>query len=139
MNPIIEQVCQRRCVPPEKFFGAEKAVPVVAARRDAIERLNKAGLGPLKIAAETKLHVQTVYYWLRPARRDRIRKQSDLTFRIRRLGGRKQTKEQRQEILTAYLEDPAKGTALACSRGLSPLYAYKLANALGLLPKKGER
>lgn len=139
MNEIIAQVCQRRCVRPEQFFGTEKASQVVAARCDAINRLKKSGLGPEKIARETKLHVQTVYYWLRPVRRARVRKQSETTFRIRRLGGRKQTKQQREEILTAYLADPTKGTALACSRGLSPLYAYKLAHALGMIPRKDER
>lgn len=139
MNPVIEQVCQRRCIQPEQFFGDEKAVEVVAARREAIARLRKAGLGPKKIAEETSLHVQTVYYWLRPERRRRVRRQSETTFRLKQIGGRRQTAEQRQEIITAYLADPAKGTALACSRGLSPLYAYKLVNALGLLPRKGER
>jgi hypothetical protein len=139
MNPIIAQVCQRRSVRPEQFFGAEKASHVVAARCDAIQRLKRAGLGPKKIAKETRMHVQTVYYWLRPARRERIRKQSETTFRIKQLGGKRQTKEQRREILEAYLEDPCKGTALACSRGLSPLYAYKLALALGAIPRKGEQ
>jgi hypothetical protein len=139
MNPIIAQICQRRSVRPEQFFGTEKASHVVAARCDAIKRLKRAGFGPKKIAKETKLHVQTVYYWLRPVRRARIRKQSDITFRLKQLGGRRQTKEQRQEILDAYLEDPCKGAALACSRGLSPLYAYKLALALGMLPRKGEQ
>jgi hypothetical protein len=139
MNPIIAQVCQRRSVRPEQFFGIEKASHVVAARCDAIQRLKRAGLGPQKIANETKLHVQTVYYWLRPVRRARIRKQSDITFRLKAIGGKRQTKQQRQEILEAYLEDPCKGTALACGRGLSPLYAYKLALALGVLPRKDEK
>lgn len=139
MNEIIAQVCQRRCIRPEQFFGTEKASQVVAARCDAIQRLKNAGLGPEKIARETKLHVQTVYYWLRPSRRERVRKQSAMTFRLRRVGGRRQTAQQRQEILDAYLQDPAKGTALACSRGLSPLYAYKLANALGLVARRDEK
>ncbi len=139
MNPIIELVCQRRSVRPEQFFGVEKASHVVAARCDAIQRLQRAGLGPQKIAKETKLHVQTVYYWLRPVRRERVRKQSETTFRIRQLGGKRQTKQQRQEILDAYLKDPCQGTAMACSRGLSPLYAYKLALALGMMPRKGEQ
>ncbi len=142
MNPIIEQVCQRRSVLPEQFFGDQKASHVVAARCDAINRLSREGLGPQKIADETKLHVQTVYYWLSPRRREVVRKQSAMTFRygsrIKSIGGRRLTKAQRQEILDAYLEDPCKGTALACSKGLSPLYAYKLAMALGVLPRKGE-
>jgi len=144
MNQIIEQVCQRRCVPPEKFFGPAKGAQVVAARKEAIERLQKAGLGPQKIADETDLHVQTVYYWLRPQRRERVRRQSAESFRLhqkkmRDIGGPRQSKAQRQEIIDAYLEDPAKGTALACSRGLAPLYAYKLVHALGLLPRKEEQ
>ena len=143
MNPIIEQVCQRLAVRPEQFFGDEKASNVVAARCDVINRLSKAGLGPQKIADETKLHVQTVYYWLSPRRREVVRKQSAMTFRygrrIKSIGGRRLTKAQRQEILDTYLADRAKGTALACSKGLSPLYAYKLAMALGALPRNGER
>lgn len=143
MNQIIEQVCQRRCVPLEKFFGPAKGAQVVAARKEAIERLQKAGLGPQKIADETDLHVQTVYYWLRPQRRARVRKQSEAIFRenmkVRALGGPRQSKAQRQEIIGAYLKDPAAGTALACGRGLSPLYAYKLVHALGLLPTKDGR
>lgn len=54
----------------------------------------------------------------------------------------KQTKESREEILRAYLEDPDKGTRLAMSRGLSPAYAYRLANERGLVPRTryyGER
>lgn len=139
MNPIIAQVCQRRFVKPEQFFGNEKASHVVAARCDAIQRLKREGLGPQKIADETKLHVQTVYYWLSETRRQQVRKQSASTFRISHIGGKRQTKKQREEILAAYLEDPCKGTAMACSRGLSPLYAYKLALALGVVPRKGER
>ncbi len=143
MNPIIEQVCQRRSVLPEQFFGDEKASHVVAARCDAIQRLSRDGLTAQKIADETGLHIQTVYYWLSPRRREVVRQQSAMTFHIGRkikaLGGRKLTKAQRQEILNTYLEDPCKGTSLACSKGLSPLYAYKLAMALGVLPKKVPR
>lgn len=54
-------------------------------------------------------------------------------------GGPRQTKEQREEILTAYLANHERGTELAVSRGLSPLYAYKLANAMGAIPVKGEK
>jgi hypothetical protein len=46
----------------------------------------------------------------------------------------RQTKEQREEILSLYLDDPAAGTALAMSRGLSPAYAYRLAHERGALP-----
>lgn len=138
MNPIVERVCQARCIEPEKFFGAAKGAAVVAARQEAIGRLSRAGLGPQEIADQTKLHVQTVYYWLHPSRRDQVRKQSWQTFRVNSLGGPRQTKAQRQEILEAYLSDPAKGTAMACRRGLSPLYAYKLATAMGAIPRKGE-
>lgn len=48
----------------------------------------------------------------------------------------KQTKESRDEILRVYLENPEEGTKLAMSRGLSPAYAYRLANGLGLLPRR---
>jgi hypothetical protein len=51
------------------------------------------------------------------------------------IGGRRQTKEERAEILRTYLESPEKGTLLAMSKGLSPAYAYKLANMMGVLPK----
>jgi len=139
MNPIVERVCQARCVKPEQFFGEEKSSPVVAARQEAINRLSRAGLGPKEIAAQTKLHVQTVYYWLSPTRRDALRAKSKSSFRLKSAGVKKLTKDQRQEIVDTYLADKAAGTALACSRGLSPLYAFKLVTALGLLPKRGER
>lgn len=48
----------------------------------------------------------------------------------------KQTKESREEILRTYLADPEEGTKLAMSRGLSPAYAYRLANERGLLPNR---
>lgn len=51
------------------------------------------------------------------------------------VGGKRQTKSEREEILRTYLDNPEKGTLLAMSKGLSPAYAYKLANALGVLPK----
>lgn len=142
MNQIIAQVCQRRCVDPAKLFGPAKATPIVEARREVVSRLKQTGLGPQQIANATGLHVQTVYYWLSPRRRETVRRQSKETYRLqmarlKAVGGRRQTKQQREEILAAYLEDPAMGTALACSRGLSPLYAYKLANALGLIPRRG--
>lgn len=63
------------------------------------------------------------------------------TYEIRGIemtGGPRQTKEQREEILQAYLADPEEGTRLAISRGLSPAYAYKLANERGLIPRKDE-
>lgn len=48
----------------------------------------------------------------------------------------KQTKESREEILRVYLEDPEEGTKLAMSRGLSPAYAYRLANERGFVPRR---
>lgn len=135
MNPIIERVCSNFCVEPSKFFSSSKASNVAAARCEAIRRLKRAGLSRKEIAGETQLHVQTVYYWLNPPRRESQKR----AMRLRTIGGKRQTKEQRQEIVDAYLANPAKGTALACSRGLSPLYAWKLVNALGLLPRKGEK
>jgi hypothetical protein len=48
----------------------------------------------------------------------------------------KQTKQSREEILRTYLDNPEEGTRLAMSRGLSPAYAYRLANERGLLPNK---
>ena len=48
----------------------------------------------------------------------------------------KQTKQSREEILRVYLDDPEEGTKLAMSKGLSPAYAYRLANERGLLPNK---
>lgn len=44
------------------------------------------------------------------------------------------SKEQREEILGLYLKDPQAGTKLAMDHGLTAAYAYKLANARGLLP-----
>lgn len=44
------------------------------------------------------------------------------------------SKELREEILALYLSDPVGGTNLAMSHGLTAAYAYKLANARGLLP-----
>jgi transposase-like protein len=131
MNPIVAQVCRDRTIDIADFRGGTRDSEVVEARCEAIFRLRKTGMTAAEIARETGLHVQTVYYWLRPKRRDAMIKKSALAFHIRRLGGRRLTKEQRQEILEAYLEDPAKGTAMACGRGLSPMYAYKLANAMG--------
>lgn len=141
MNPVIAQVCRHRSVRPEQFFGTDKAAHVVAARCDAIQRLKRSGLNAEQIAGETKLHVQTVYYWLNPDRRDSVRKQSGETFRRHRaaLGGRRLTKKQRHEILEAYLEDPAAGTAMACGLGMAPQYAYKLALAMGAIPRRGEQ
>lgn len=44
------------------------------------------------------------------------------------------SKEQRELILDLYLKDPQAGTQLAMEHGLTAAYAYKLANARGLLP-----
>lgn len=51
-------------------------------------------------------------------------------------GGHKRriTKEEREEILRVYLENPNEGSQLAMSKGLSQIYAYKLAHERGLLP-----
>ncbi len=46
----------------------------------------------------------------------------------------KVTKEQREEIISRYLENPLQGTALAMSLGLTSAYAYKLCHERGLLP-----
>ncbi len=54
---------------------------------------------------------------------------------MNRWGGKKLTKEEREEILRVYLENPDKGSQLAMSKGLSQIYAYKLAHERGLLPK----
>lgn len=53
---------------------------------------------------------------------------------MNRWGGKKLTKEERQEILNLFLENPNEGSALAMSKGLSPIYTYKLAHERGLLP-----
>jgi len=44
------------------------------------------------------------------------------------------SKELREQILELYLRDPMAGTKLAMEHGLTAAYAYKLANARGLLP-----
>ena len=44
------------------------------------------------------------------------------------------SKELREEILELYLRDAMAGTKLAMENGLTAAYAYKLANARGLLP-----
>jgi transposase-like protein len=50
-------------------------------------------------------------------------------------GGMKRiSKELREEILDLYLRDAMAGTQLAMEHGLTGAYAYKLANARGLLP-----
>ena len=53
---------------------------------------------------------------------------------MNRWGGKKITKEQREEILRTYLDEPSAGVQLAISYGLSQIYAYKLAHERGLLP-----
>jgi hypothetical protein len=42
--------------------------------------------------------------------------------------------ELREQILDLYLRDAVAGTNLAMEHGLTGAYAYKLANARGLLP-----
>jgi hypothetical protein len=53
-------------------------------------------------------------------------------------GGHKNgiTKAQREAILQAYLNSPDEGRRLAMSLGLSSKYAFKLADARGVLPKR---
>lgn len=138
MNPIVDQVCRKHMIAFSDFRSKSKSRDVIDARCEAIWELRKTRITAAQIARETGLHVQTVYYWLRPKRRDAMIKKSALAFHIQRIGTRKITRAQRQEILEAYLEDPAKGTAMACGRGLSPLYAYKLANAMGRIPSRAE-
>ncbi len=53
-------------------------------------------------------------------------------------GGPRQTKEQREEIIAAYLADPAQANRMAAERGLHAEYAYKVTRERGLLPRKGE-
>jgi hypothetical protein len=50
-------------------------------------------------------------------------------------GGRRQTKQQREEILQLWQDDPEAAAALAVSRGLAADYPYKLANARGIVPR----
>jgi len=54
---------------------------------------------------------------------------------MNRWGQRQITKAEREEILQVYLNNPDKGSQLAMSKGLSQIYAYKLAHERGLLPK----
>lgn len=53
-------------------------------------------------------------------------------------GGHKNgiTKAQREAILQAYLNNPEDGRRMAMSLGLSSKYAFKLADARGVLPKR---
>lgn len=53
---------------------------------------------------------------------------------MNRWGGKKITREEREEILSLYLSNPDAGSQLAMSKGLSQIYAYKLAHERGLLP-----
>lgn len=142
MNPIIERVCDHYRIEPEDLNN--RGSRYTSARKEAIRRLSASGMNQQRIADEIGCHVQTVYYWLRPIRRKVMLEKSAANYKstaiykaaaiVEHIGGPRQTKKQRDEILAAYLEDRAKGTALACSRGLSPLYAYRLANAMGALP-----
>ena len=49
------------------------------------------------------------------------------------------TKEIREQILDAYLDDPIKGIELAISNGLTAAYANKLAYERGSLPTRDEK
>jgi hypothetical protein len=51
------------------------------------------------------------------------------------IGGKRQNKQQREEILDLWLQDPEAATALAVSRGLAADYAYKLAHERGVIPR----
>ena len=46
------------------------------------------------------------------------------------------TKAQREKVLQVFLNNPEEGTQLAMRLGLSPAYAYRLANERGLLPRQ---
>lgn len=46
------------------------------------------------------------------------------------------TRAEREEILQTYLNCPETGNKMAANLGLSPTYAYTLANARGLLPRQ---
>ena len=130
MHPVIQSVCERYCIRPENLSGITR--DYLGPRREAIQLLHVEGMSKEQIAREVGCHVQTVYYWTSARRRHCMRQKSAWIRTLKRdVGGRRQTKQSRDEILAAYLEDKAKGTALAVSRGLSPLYAYKLANAMG--------
>lgn len=53
------------------------------------------------------------------------------------IGGKRLTKEQRNEILQTFLSEGREAAdRIAANLGLSPWYAYKLANQSGLLPKR---
>jgi hypothetical protein len=80
MNTIIKDACARHHILPCQFFGAAKGKDAAMARRDAIRDLSRTGLGPKAIAYELRVHLQTVYYWLKPWRRAQIRKQSHKTY-----------------------------------------------------------
>jgi hypothetical protein len=55
------------------------------------------------------------------------------------VGGKRLTKEERNEILQTYLAQGREAAdRLAATHGLDAWYAYKLANQSGLLPKKRE-
>jgi hypothetical protein len=52
-------------------------------------------------------------------------------------GGRRLTKAQRAEILRVYQEESLEAaTELAVSLGLSSMYAWKLAHAMGMMPRE---
>jgi hypothetical protein len=53
---------------------------------------------------------------------------------MNRWGKQQITKAEREEILQVYLNNPSAGCELAMSKGLSQIYAYKLAHERGVLP-----
>jgi hypothetical protein len=70
----------------------------------------------------------------------RIASHKDAQMTSAKLNSRKRiTREVREQILSAFLRDPIKGTELAMSNGLSAAYAYKLAYERGLLPTRDEK
>lgn len=132
MKEIIKAKLAAHGVTDDEFYGDSTEARVVQARRSVILALSDRGLSNREIAKLIGRHIHTVRYWLNFRNREkRIRDKAA----ARAMGGPRQTKQQRDEILRAYLSNPAEGTALAISRGLAPLYAYKLANMMGVLPK----
>lgn len=130
MKDLIKAKLAAYGVAPEEFFSDSTEKHVVWARRSIILTLSERGMKNPQIAKLIKRNLSTVRYWLSPKNRGaRIRRKA-----ADRLGGPRITKDQRKTILETYLEDKSRGTAMAISMGLGPLYAYKLAHAMGAIP-----